>query len=150
MHDSEYENKLSPYYEEARKVVSSRTLITFTILLISIFIILFSMKSFAVSNIYEIGVYRALGIKKTSVISIYAFEMLFISLKTTLIGGILCYAITNLISSIPIVQIDFAINFSTFASITLGLMLINIIVGIIPITRYMRLTPSQLLTKYDL
>lgn len=147
---SEYNEKLEPYYEEARKIVSSRTLITLTILAISILIVLFSMKSFAVSNIYEIGVYRALGIKKSSVISIYAFEMLFISLKTTLIGGLLCYGVTNLISSIPTMQIDFAISFATFALVTFGLMLINIIVSIIPISRYMRLTPSQLLTKYDL
>ena len=147
---SEYENKLAPYYEEARKVVSSRTLITITILLISVFIILFSMKSFAVSNIYEIGVYRALGIKKSSVILIYAIEMILISLKTTLIGGTLTFIITNIISNIPIAEIDFAISFSTFAIITFGLILINILVGIIPISRYMRLTPSQILTKYDL
>lgn len=147
---SEYENKLAPYYEEAKKVVSSRTLITATILLISIFIVLFSMKSFAVSNIYEIGVYRALGIKKQSVISIYGIEMLLISLKTTLIGGFLVYIITNIISNIPLAEINFAVNFPTFIIITLGLIFINILVGIIPISRYMRLTPSQLLTKYDL
>ena len=147
---SEYENKLAPYYEEARKVVSSRTLITLTILVISILIILFSMKSFAVNNIYEIGVYRALGIRKLSVVAIYAVEMFIISLKTTLVGGILVYIVTNIISNIPITAINFAVNFPTFAIVTFGLMLINIIVSIIPISRYMRLTPSQILTKYDL
>ncbi|MBE6130630.1 MAG: ABC transporter ATP-binding protein/permease [Erysipelotrichaceae bacterium] len=147
---SEYNKKLQPYYDEAKKIISSRVLITFTILVISVLIVLFSMKSFAVSNIYDIGVYRALGIKKSSVISIYAFEILFINLKTTLIGGILCYIVTNIISSIPIIYVDFAISFMTFVLVTFGLMLINIIVGIIPITRYMRLTPSQILTKHDL
>lgn len=147
---SEYNKKLQPYYDEAEKIISSRILITFTILVISVLIVLFSMKSFAVSNIYDIGVYRALGIKKSSVISIYAFEILFINLKTTLIGGMLCYIITNIISSIPIIYIDFSISFMTFVLVTFGLMLINIIVGIIPITRYMRLTPSQILTKHDL
>ncbi len=147
---SEYNKKLQPYYDEAEKIISSRVLITFTILVISVLIVLFSMKSFAVSNIYDIGVYRALGIKKSSVISIYAFEILFINLKTTLIGGILCYIVTNIISSIPIIYVDFAISFMTFVLVTFGLMLINIIVGIIPITRYMRLTPSQILTKHDL
>ena len=147
---SEYENKLQPYYAEAKKVVSSRTLISVTIILISIFIIFFSMKSFAVSNIYDIGVYRAIGIKKSSVILIYLFEMLIISLKTTLVGGLLCFIITNIISSIPIIDVNFAISFGTFFTITFGLILINLIVSIIPISRYMRLTPSQILTKHDL
>ena len=108
------------------------------------------MKSFAVNNIYEIGVYRALGIRKLSVVAIYAVEMFIISLKTTLVGGILVYIVTNIISNIPITAINFAVNFPTFAIVTFGLMLINIIVSIIPISRYMRLTPSQILTKYDL
>ena len=76
--------------------------------------------------------------------------MFIISLKTTLVGGILVYIVTNIISNIPLAQIDFAVSFSTFASITFGLMFINIFVGIIPITKYMTLTPSQILTKYDL
>ena len=147
---SEYENKLQPYYDEAKKVVSSRTLISVTIILISLFIIFFSMKSFAVSNIYDIGVYRAIGIKKSSVVLIYLFEMLIISLKTTLVGGLLCFIITNIISSIPIIDVDFAISFGTFFTITFGLIFINLIVSIIPISRYMRLTPSQILTKHDL
>ena len=147
---SEYENKLQPYFEEAKKVVSSRTLISVTIILISLFIIFFSMKSFAVSNIYDIGVYRAIGIKKSSVVLIYLFEMLIISLKTTLVGGLLCFIITNIISSIPIIDVDFAISFGTFFTITFGLIFINLIVSIIPISRYMRLTPSQILTKHDL
>jgi ABC-type antimicrobial peptide transport system permease subunit len=108
------------------------------------------MKSFAVSNIYDIGVYRAIGIKKSSVVLIYLFEMLIISLKTTLVGGLLCFIITNIISSIPIIDVDFAISFGTFSTITFGLIFINLIVSIIPISRYMRLTPSQILTKHDL
>ena len=80
----------------------------------------------------------------------YLFEMLIISLKTTLVGGLLCFIITNIISSIPIIDVNFAISFGTFFTITFGLILINLIVSIIPISRYMRLTPSQILTKHDL
>ena len=147
---SEYENNLKEYYEEANKLVSSRLLITITILAISIFIVLFSMKSFAVNNIYDIGVYRAIGIKKSSVVLIYVFEMLIISLKTTLVGGTLCYLVTNMISSVPVIEVSFAISFATYITITLGMILINVLVGIIPISKYMRLTPSQILTKYDM
>ena len=97
------------------------------------------MKSFAVSNIYDIGVYRAIGIKKQSVVLIYLFEMLIISLKTTLVGGLLCFIITNIISSIPIIDVDFAISFGTFSTITFGLIFqtilnLSVVVGLIPVT----------------
>ena len=36
-----------------------------------------------------------------------------------------------------------------FAIATFGLIILNVIVGIIPVSLYLRLTPSKILTKYD-
>ena len=140
---------MAPYYEQAQKAVASRALITITIILVSVIIVFFSMKSFAIKNIYDIGVYRAIGINKGSIIFVYALEILIISLRTTLIGGALCYLITNVISSIPLISVSFAISFAEFAIATFGLIILNVIVGVIPVSLYLRLTPSKILTKYD-
>lgn len=146
---SAYDEIINPYVEEANKAVTSRILITLTILGISIIIVFFAMKSYAMKNIYDLGVYRAIGIKKGSLVFVYALEILIISLQTTLLGGTLCYLITNMISSIPLIEDVNAISLSLYLGVTFGLIFINVIVGIIPIMLYMKLTPSQLLTKYD-
>ena len=103
-----------------------------------------------IKNIYDIGVYRAIGINKKSIVFVYALEILVISLKTTLIGGIICYAITNIIQSIPIIDVPIGISFDLFVVSTISLILLNIIVGVLPVIGYLKLTPSQILSKYDI
>lgn len=147
--ESQYDEILSPYYEEAQKVVSSRLVVTVTILIIAVLIVFFLMKSYAMRNIYDIGVYRALGIKKMSVIMIYALEIFIISIKTTLVASVLCFAVTNIIAGVPVIDITFAISLPLFLICTFAMILINVLVGIVPICSYLRLTPSKILTKYD-
>lgn len=149
-HTSNYDEILAPYREKANSTVASRTLIVLTILLLSIVIVFFSMKSFVAKNVYNIGVYRAIGINKGSVVLTYAIEMVLLSLASSLIGTIACYVITNLLSIVLIGGFSLVISFNLFIFATLGLFLLNVLAGIIPIISYMRLTPSQLLSKYDI
>ena len=147
--DSKYDNIVNPYILESQRVVTSRVLVTITIIIISIVIVFFSMKSYAIKNIYDIGVYRAIGIKKRSIVFVYALQVFIISLRTTFLFGTLCYVITNILSNVPIINSTISISLGLYLITTFGLMTLNIIVGIIPVMMYLRLTPSQLLTKYD-
>ncbi len=148
-HKSNYNEQLQPYINESIKVVTSRILITVTIVIISIVIVFFSMKSYAIKNIYDIGVYRAIGIKKGSVVFVYALEILLISLQTTLIGGVLCYVVTNIIASVPTISTNLAISLPLFLISTFGMIILNVLIGMLPVILCMKNTPSQLLTKYD-
>ena len=147
---SEYDNILEPYINEANKAVTSRLLITFTIVLLSILIVFFSMKSFAIKNIYDIGVFRAIGINKRSIIFVYAIQILIISLKSTLVGALMYYFITSFIASIPLIDLLVAMDFKLFIYSTFGMIGINVLAGILPIIMYLKKTPAQLLSKYDI
>ncbi len=149
-HGSKYDEVVKPAEKEAQKVVTSRTIITLTIIIVTLIIIFFTMKSYAIKNIYTIGVYRAIGINKQSIIHVYLIQMLVMTLKTTLVSCTLCYIITNLITNFPTSNINFAIDLNTYLLTTSSLMLVNLIIGILPISLYMRLTPSKLLSKYDI
>ena len=128
-----------------------KRLITIAILFISAVIVFFSMKSYSIKNIYDIGVYRAIGINKRSIAFVYALQIFIISLKTTLVGGLICFALTQIISGVPFINAaSFAISFDLFLVCTLGLILFNVLVGTLPVVLCMRLTPSKLLTKYDI
>ena len=141
---------LQPYIDEAKEAVSSRLLIMAAIIVVSIVIVFFTMKSYSIKNIYDIGVYRALGIKKSSIAFVYALEIFIISCKTTITGGILCYLVTNIIASIPIIDLQIAITFPMFILTTLGMILLNVLVGVLPVRLCMRQTPSKILSKYDI
>lgn len=147
---SEYDNIMEPYINEANKAVTSRLLITFTIVLLSILIVFFSMKSFAIKNIYDIGVFRAIGINKRSIIFVYAIQILIISLKSTLVGALMYYFITSFIASIPLIDLLVAMDFQLFIYSTFGMIGINVLAGILPIIMYLKKTPAQLLSKYDI
>ena len=149
-YNSKYDDVLKPYVDEANKVVTSRLLVTITIIIVSIIIVYFSMRSFAIKNIYDIGVFRALGIKKSSITFIYVIEIFMISVFSTLLGGLLCYLVTNLTAGMPNGDPSNAISFSVFGITTLSLFVLNIIVGILPVIICMVKTPSQILSKYDI
>ena len=146
---STYYEKLNPHLEEAMKNVISRSLITITIVAVALVIVFFSMKSFSIKNIYDIGVYRAIGINKFSIAFVYAIEIFIISLKTMLIGTTLCFFIANFITSIPLIDAAFAIDLSIYLFTTVALIVLNVLVGVLPVLSYLRLTPSKILTKYD-
>ena len=147
---SEYDNLLKPYVNQATAAVASRSLITLTIIFISMIIVFFSMKSYSIKNIYDIGVFRAIGINKRSIMFIYSFQIFIISLKSTLVGAIIYYLITSIVASIPLIDIPISMDFGIFVISTLSLILINVLIGTLPITLYLRKTPSQLLSKYDI
>ena len=148
--NSNYYDKLNPYLEEARENVFSRTLITIAIVVIALVIVFFSMKSFSIKNIYDTGVYRAIGISKGSIAFVYGIEIFIISLKTILVGTTLCFFIANFITSIPLINAAFSIDLSIYIITTVGLIILNVIVGVLPVISCLRLTPSKILTRYDI
>lgn len=149
-YESKYKNRIEPLEKEANKLVTSRVLIVITIILVSFIIIFFTMRSYAIKNIYDIGVYRAIGISRGSIIQVFGIEIFLISLGSTLLGGILCYIVTNVISSMPILTINISVSLSLTLITTAILIVLNVLIGILPIAIYMRMTPSQILSKYDI
>ena len=71
-------------------------------------------------------------------------------MKTTLVGGLITYLVTNIIQGIPIIEVPIGINFYLFLFSTLGLILLNVIIGVLPVIGTLRKTPSQILSKYDI
>ena len=142
-----YYDNLKGYLDEAHNVAKSRTLITVSVLVISLLIVYLLMKSYSLKNIYDIGVYRALGIKKRSIVLIYGFEILLISLKTTFVGGFLAFAITNIMNIFPYFDTEYLISFNLFISCTSLVIFLNVIVGVLPIIGYLKYTPYKILSK---
>ncbi|MBU1094762.1 MAG: ABC transporter ATP-binding protein/permease [Firmicutes bacterium] len=111
----------------------------------------FVMHSSMISRIYEISVYRALGMKKSELFISFLVEILIISTITSLIGfAIASYGI-SLASDTLLGQ--FRIFLVTPLTVLIGIIVvygINILGGMIPIMLLLRKTPAQILSQYDI
>lgn len=110
----------------------------------------FIIRSSLISRIYEVSVYRALGVTKLDIMKIFVTEIFIITTLTSLIG----YSVTTYF----LYQIQLAISdyfefmYISFYSIVGGILLIylvNIISGILPVTNLLSRTPAEILSKYD-
>lgn len=111
----------------------------------------FVMHSSMISRIYEISVYRALGMKKSELFISFLVEILIISSITSLIGFVIASYGINLASQTLLGQ--FRIFLVTPLTILVGIVVlyaINVLGGMIPIMLLLRKTPAQILSQYDI
>ena len=111
----------------------------------------FVIRSSMISRIQEIGIYRALGVKRVEILSMFFFEIVVLTTISTLVGYILGTILVNSLSNSLLGQLNlFTIN--SFSIIT-GFILvyaINILAGLLPVVLLVRKTPAQILTQYDI
>lgn len=113
-------------------------------------ILYFMMKANAVQRMQDLGVYRLIGISKASIVGLFAFENIVITSYTSLIGAVLATFATYLVSSIPSLGIEINYPWYAFVTTVLFLYAVNVVIGILPIRKILRLPPAQLASKYDI
>jgi len=121
--------------------------IAISILIASFIFLYFIIRSSLASRIYEIGVYRALGVKKSNIYKIFSIEIIIITLISSGFGVLFITSVINEVNSFVNI-----VHYPWYVTIfSIGFLLIcNVLVGMIPIFNLLRLTPSQILTKYDI
>jgi len=127
------------------------------ILYISVFILIFTglgmyymMRSSMLSRIYEISVYRALGVKRSSIMKEFISELMLITTLSTLLGFLIASILIVSFQEISYLKEIVYMNLSAFL---LGIFLIytiNIVFGIMSIRRQLQKTPAELLSNYDM
>lgn len=111
----------------------------------------FIMHSSMVSRIYEIAVYRALGMKKSELRTSFLVEILILSTVTSLLGYL--FAAYGLIQANDTLIGMFRLFLVNPISVIIGIVivyLVNLIGGMIPIMLLLRKTPAQILSQYDI
>lgn len=111
----------------------------------------FVIRSSLISRIYEVSVYRALGVRKTDIFRSFLVEIFVITTISTLIGYILAtMALTRLQEGV-LGQFNFFLV--TPLSIGAGIVvayLINMLAGILPVFLLLQKTPAHILSQYDI
>ncbi|MBU1019573.1 MAG: ATP-binding cassette domain-containing protein [Firmicutes bacterium] len=127
------------------------------ILYISVAIVLFSglgiyymMRSSMLSRIYSISVYRALGVKQSSIRNTFIIEIIMLTTISSLIGFLFGAYVIMSIQDKSTLQHLFYLN---YRSILIGIVIIylsNLFFGLLSIRSQIKKTPSQLLSQYDM
>ncbi|MBP3256092.1 MAG: ABC transporter ATP-binding protein/permease [Clostridia bacterium] len=144
-----YEKDKNEYINEKHDEIRSAVIFAGVILAISLVEIYLMIRSSFLSRIKEIGVLRAIGVKKKDIYRMFLGEIISITTLASMPGIALMTYILSQVSKIPFVNRMFIINFNTVGIAILIVYVFNIIVGLLPLFRVIRKTPARILARHD-
>lgn len=113
--------------------------------------IYFIMRSKMLKQIYTIGVYRALGAKKTNIYKMFLSDIFVTTTLTTFLGYIIVVIGYNKIMGSLVRTLSiYKVHTSYMLIGVLGLYVVNFIFGLLPIFLLLIKSPSEIISKYDI
>ena len=157
-HPSYYAEKIYDFeYDEMMEINRNDIMIygLVSAILIAIYVVFiyFIMRSKVLSEQYDIAVYRCLGAKKDLFIKKYIIDIFVLTIFTSLIGYAITYLVINILNKLALMMVGEILIPIYGLSVLLGLgimVIINFVIGIIPILLNLRRSPASLIAKYDM
>lgn len=145
-----YENDRDNYI--ASRAKSNRLMLAGAIIVLSISLIeIFLMtRSSFLSRVKEVGIYRAIGVKKKDIYIMFSGEIIAITTLTSLLGILICAYIMKVITNVPSMQNIIMVNIKTILEAIIICYGFNLLVGLIPVFATLRKTPAAILARTDL
>ena len=144
-----YQEDKENYLKQKDASIKSSIMSSAVVLLISLIEIYLMMRSSFLSRIKEVGVYRAIGMKKLDIYKMFSGEIIAITTCGSLPGIIIMTYILGSLSKISFVSRMFMVNFWTIGVSILFIYAFNLLVGLIPLYRVIKKAPARILARYD-
>lgn len=145
-----YELDKEKYMNDIKDSVTSKLIVAGVIMAISLIEIFLMVRSSFLSRIKEIGVLRAIGVKKSDVIKMFLGEILAISTIAGLTGTFFMAYIIKLLLKIDYLKSSFVLDFKVILLSIILLYGFNILVGLFPVINVLRKTPASILSRHDI
>lgn len=138
------------YISEIKDSVLNTIIVSLVILSISLVEVLLMVRSSFLSRIKEVGIYRAIGIKKSDIYKMFAGEIFAITITSSVTGiTFMAYILYNL-TGISYLKDMYMVNGFTYILSIMVVLIFNLIVGLFPVFNTIRKTPAQILARYDI
>ena len=137
------------YKESISSSIKNTFMISGILILISFIEIYLMIRASFMSRIKEIGIMRAIGIKKFDIYKMFAGEILVITTITGVPGVLLMTSILNEITKISLLSGMFMLNVKVILISIILIYGFNLLVGLIPIWNVIRKTPAYILSRND-
>lgn len=147
---STYEQDRLKFISNRQKSVNNNLLIAGVFLLISFVEIFLMIRSSFMSRIKEVGILRAIGIKKIDIYKMFMGEILVITTVASVPGLIIMNSFLKQISSVSLISKQFIINKEIFIISVIVVYVLNLVVGLLPLFNVMRNTPHKILSRNDI
>ncbi len=144
-----YEKCLQNYKEENVEINAFLLGVTAILLLCSLIFLFFTMRSSLIYRVYEVGVYRAIGARKKDIYKIFTCEVCLFLLVSSVLGWLLSSLVLTKYSS-SVYQSFVQYNLTTWITSFVIIVVTYLIIGLIPVSLLLALTPAQILSKYDI
>ena len=145
-----YQTDKENYLKENKESMNSSIIVALIMLGISLIEIILMTRSSFLSRIKEVGIYRAIGVKKSDIYKMFMGEAFAITTLTQIPGILFMSYCISVLSDINYVSRNYVMNISVIILCAILLYLFNIVVGLIPVFNTTRKTPASILARHDL
>lgn len=145
-----YTKSKNEYKNNRMETVNATLIASMIILLISLVEIFLMIRSSFLSRIKEVGIYRAIGVKKLDIYKMFFGEIFAMTTLASIPGLIFMAYVLDVLSSISILSRMFLINPLIVIVSIIFVYLFNIIIGLLPVFNTIRKRPAAILARHDL
>lgn len=144
-----YEQSEKEYKKDKWASIFSTLVLAGVILAISFIEIFLIIRASFLSRVKEVGVYRAIGVKKNDIYKMFVGEILAITTMASLPGFLIMAYILSKLSEISYFSKMFLIDPRVLGISLVLIYGFNLIFGLLPVFRTIRKTPAAILSRTD-
>ena len=145
-----YQNSRTKYINSKKESVRVSLISSSIILIISLVEILLMIRSSFLSRIKEVGTYRAIGVKKKDIYTMFSGEIIAITTLASIPGILISAYIINALSKIQGLEDYFMMNPMLILISIILVFIFNLVVGLIPVFNTIRKRPAEILSRTDI
>lgn len=145
-----YTESRDEYVKEMWAYVKSSLIMAGIVLLISFIEIFLIMRASFLSRVKEVGVYRAIGVKKRDIYKMFTGEIIAITTIASMPGFIFMAYALNKLSGYSVFEDMFLVTPSMLIICILVMYGFNLLFGLMPVFRTMRKRPAAILSRTDI
>ena len=138
------------YVKEAKENLKPSFIFAFIMVIVSLVEIYLIVRSSFLSRIKEVGIFRAIGVKKTDIYKMFLGEIFAITTIFSMLGVIFMTYIIKGLSKLPLVGNNYYMDTSVFIFVVLFIYVFNMLVGLLPVINTIRKTPAKILSRSDI
>lgn len=138
------------YVKDRTNSMASTLIFSVVILSISLIEIYLMMRSSFLSRIKEVGIYRAIGMKKLDIYKMFTGEIIAISTIGSMTGVLFTSYIIYQLTTVSYYANKFLVNGYTIITVIILVYLFNLLVGLLPCALTLRKTPAEIMSRNDI
>lgn len=145
-----YENSKNQYLEKREAVTKLTITSSIVVLIISLIEMFLMLRSSFLSRIKEVGIYRAIGLKKKDIYIMFSGEILAITTIASIPGVLLGTYIFYNLSKMQLLANELFVNVPLVIITILIIYIFNLLFGLYPVFLTIRKRPAQILSRTDI